>query len=263
MPQIRLGTVAPILILLLCVLSCDRFTGGPSSAKPTQVVDLPSMVGKSLQEMTTMLGPPTPQVLCYDWELAEGELNVCYETSDYAKRFMSSISYNLKPYTGGASDRGVGSPEEMMALVHLDVQGKGPEENRRGFVTYKDLSINGKSCFVDVHPRGTNLIFAPRGPRYMTVELYVQNPNITLFRETYHKGYGKDFYEQQTDIDLPVGSVLMGHGNWEVCTGANFTGNCKILDGVDREYLDNSNNFSAFGIGGTIRSLRPVEGKVR
>jgi len=251
MTLIRLGTVVVLVTLLLSIISCDRF-GSSNVAKPTQVVDLPSMMGKSLQEMTTMLGPFTKKALCYGWELPEGELTVCYGAGDNAKRLMSSISYELKP------DRGVGSLEEMMALVNINVQGKEAKKNRRGFFTY-DFRLNDKSCFVDIHPRGRNLIFGPRDPVYKAANLYIQNPTIHLYPRPDRNGYGKTFYEQQTNVNLSVGSVTLGQGNWEVCTEVNFTGKCKILDGVDSEYLKNRENFSAFGLGETIRSLRPVE----
>lgn len=267
MKQARLGTVVIILTLLLSIVSCDRFIGNSNVTKPTKVVDLASMAGKSLQEMTTMLGPPRQQVLCYHWELPEGEVTVCYEGS--VKKYMSSISYELKPDSGSGAERGVGSLEEMMALINIDVQGKEAEKNnRRGLFTYNDISINGvtingRSCFVDVQPRGKNLIFGPREPTYISAHMYIQNPHIYLYPTADHNVKGTTFYEPQTDINLKVGSVTLGHANWEVCTEANFTGKCKILDPVDREYLDNSNNFSAFGLGETIRSLRPVEKKVR
>ncbi len=258
MIQTRLGTVVLLLILLLSIVSCDRFNSSSNVVKPTQVVDLPSMAGKSLQEMTTMLGQPRQQVLCYLWELSEGELTVCYGAGSDAKKLMSSISYELK------DDRGVGSLEEMMSLVKIDVQGKQAEENRRGFFTYNDISINGvsingTSCFVDIHPRSKSLIFGSREPVYKSAQLYIQNPHIYLYPRPDSGGDGKTIYEQQTNVNLTVGSVTIGHGNWEVCTEANFTGKCKILDPVAREYLDNSKNFSAFGLGDIIRSLRPVE----
>lgn len=253
MTQIRFGTVVPLLILLLAVVSCDRFSGGSNVAKPTQVVDFPSMVGKSLQEMTTMLGTPTKPASCYHWELPEGELNVCYETSDASKR-MSSMSYTLKP------ELGVGSLEEMMALLKIDVQGKVAEENRRGFSTY-NISLNGKSCFVDIHPRATIPIIGPRGPIYTVAQLYIRNPYIYLHSGPDRTGKETIVYEQQTNINLSVGSVMLGDGNWELCTDVNFTGKCKVLTGVGDEYFKNSKNFSGFGLGNTIRSLRPVEKK--
>ena len=253
MTQTRLGTVVPILILLLSILSCDRFNGSSNVAKPTQVVDFPSMIGKSLQEMTTMLGPLKQNGR---WELPEGELDVHYEIPDEAKGLMSSIDYQLKP------DFGVGSPEEMMALLNINVQGKEAKKDARGrgFFTY-DISMNGKSCFIDIHPRDTDLIFGPRGPIYTVAELYIQNPDITLYSSADYKGKETPFYEQQTNINVSVGSVLLGYGHWEVCTEVNFTGNCKILDNGVGEYFEKSKNFSSFGLGETIRSLRPVEKK--
>ncbi|MFL6375615.1 MAG: beta/gamma crystallin-related protein [Pyrinomonadaceae bacterium] len=246
-----------MLVLFLAVISCDRSTGNSNVAKPTQVVAFPSMVGKSLQELTTMLGQPTPQVLCYNWELPEGKLNVCYEGHD-GKKLMSSITYELMPDPGSASDRGVGSPAEMMALLNINVEGKEAEENRRGFFTYNDIRLNGKSCFVDIHRRSTNLVFGPRVPVYTVAQLYIRNPNIYLYSSLDLKGTETHLYEERANIDISVGSVLLGEGNWEVCTEPNFAGNCKILDGIG-EYLEKRKNFSAFGIGQRIRSLRPVE----
>jgi hypothetical protein len=133
------------------------------------------MIGKSLQEMTTMLGQATPTVSCFRWELAEGKLTVCYELGDNAKRLMSSIDYELKP------DFAVSSPAEMMALIKLDVQGREAKEDRRGFFTYDNISMNGKSGFVDIHRRSTNSIFGSRAPIYVLAEFHIQNPEIHLY----------------------------------------------------------------------------------
>ncbi len=252
MIKIHCGTI--ILSLMLSLVSCERFTGSSNVAKPAQVVDFPSMAGKSLQELAEKLGPYKEKETCYAWELAEGELSVCYEIRDYAKKLMSSISYDLKP------DLRVGSPQEMMELIKMDVEGKEAEKNRRGFFTY-NLRLNGKSCFVDIHQQGENIIFGAHDPLFARTVLHIRNPNINLYPNPDHNGNGKTFYEQQTKIDLQVGSVTLGHGNWEVCNAENFTGKCKILDGLDRNYLENNKNFSAFGLGETVRSLRPMEEK--
>lgn len=255
MTQIRVGTVVPILLVLLVILSCAGF-GTSDIAKPTKVVDFPSMVGKSLQELTTMLGPATQRVECYNWKLPEGELGVCYETEDYAKKLMSSLSYRLNPDSNPRL--GVGSIEEMMALVNINVEGKQAKEDRRKFFTY-DIDINGKSCFVDVVPAGRKLFFGPPEPTYVDANLHIRNPSIVFYTMANSQGYGKRYYEQQTDIDLTVGSVTLGSGDWEVCTEPDFTGKCKILDGIDREYLENSDDFSRFGLGKNIRSFRSVK----
>ena len=267
MKQARLGTVVLLLILLLFIVSCDRFIGSSNVVKPTKVVDLRLMAGKSLQEMTTMLGPPRQEVLCYHWELSEGEVTVCYEGS--VKKYMSSIAYELKPDSGSGAERGVGSLDEMMALVNIDVQGKEAEKNnRRGLFTYNNININGvtingTSCFVDVRPRRKGLFFGPREPIYIGAHLYIQYPHIYLYPSPDLQGKDTQFRAQQTDVNLTVGSVLYGHAKWELCTGVNFTGKCKIIEGVGNEYFEKSKNFSLFGIGNTIRSLRPIEEKVK
>jgi hypothetical protein len=258
MKQIRLTNVVLILSLLLSMSSCDRLTGSSNVSKPTKVVDFPSIVGKSLLEMTTMLGQATERCpTCgYEWELPEGELRVSYELGDYAKKWMSSIEYKLKP------DLAVSSTEEMMALLNINVQGKEAKEDRRGFFTYKDININGKSGFIDVHPRSRSIIFGKQNPEFITIDLYIHNPEINFYRLPNREGTETTFWEQKTDINVSVGSVIIDDGDWEVCTGANFTGKCKILeDKVDSEYWKNSKNFSAFGLGNTIKSVRPVKRK--
>ena len=262
MTHLRFRTIAPFLIFLLFILSCKLFPDRSDNViRPTNVVDLSSMAGKSLQELTTLLGPPGQQTLCYHWELAEGEIGVCYETRDSAKKLMSSISYELRPDPGSGYVRGVGSVEGMMALVNIDVQGRQAEQTRQGFFTYQDMLINGKSCFVDVHPKVRDSLFGPREPTYVSAQLYIRNPLIDLFSSPNFVGPSKTFYEQQANVDLTVGSFLLGHGSWEVCTEVNFAGTCIILD-PGSEYPANK-NFDAFGLGNTIRSLRPVEDKVR
>jgi hypothetical protein len=105
--------------------------------KPTQVVDLPLMIGKSRPEITKMVGisPYRDENVAADWELPEGRLTV----------FRNSINYNLKSYSDFDPDHGVASPEEMAALVNIDIQGRQPEKIRDGVVAYRNLSVNGKT----------------------------------------------------------------------------------------------------------------------
>jgi hypothetical protein len=140
----RLGTVVPLLILLLSTLSCSLFSDG---FKPTQVVDLPPMVGKSLQELTTTLGPAKVAGICHAWYLPEGEIHACYESGDDAKKTMSSISYRFPPASIVTPRSAVSSPEEMAALVNIDLEGKKPDSEFRGGYAY-NLSLNGKADYV-------------------------------------------------------------------------------------------------------------------
>ena len=113
--------------------------------KPTQVVDLPSMVGKSLQEMTALFGPSEERGICYGWNLPEGELTVCYKDRDSAKKSMSSVSYRFPPATFLSPRAAVSSPEEMAALVKIDLRGRMPDTEIRGAYIYDDLILNGKA----------------------------------------------------------------------------------------------------------------------
>lgn len=140
MAQISIGTVAPTLILVLVTLSCALFT---NPTKPTRIVDLAPMLGKSLEEMKAMFGPSKERGICYQWALPEGELSVCYK--DYAKKSMETLSYSFPPATLFAPRIAVGSPEEMAALVNIDLQGRKPHTEIRGSYIYDDLILNGKA----------------------------------------------------------------------------------------------------------------------
>ena len=80
------------------------------------------------------VSPYRQETTAVDWELPEGYLIV----------FKNSIDYKLKSYSDFDPDRGVGSPEEMAALVGVDIQGRQPEKARDG-VVYRNLSVNGKT----------------------------------------------------------------------------------------------------------------------
>jgi hypothetical protein len=95
------------------------------------------MIGKSRPEITRMVGisPYRDESVAADWDLPEGRLTL----------FRNSIDYNLKSYSDFDPDRGVATPEEMAALVNIDIQGRQPEKIRDGVVAYRNLSVNGKT----------------------------------------------------------------------------------------------------------------------
>jgi hypothetical protein len=143
----RLGTVVVLVTLLLSIISCGRFNGRSNGARPTQVVDLPSMIGKSREEITKMVGipPSKDDSLGPVWELPEGSLSVFKKENGET----SFISYSLKkPYSG------FDSPEEMAKLVNIDVQRRQPREIYSGTQIYDDVSANGKTFDVAVDKEG-------------------------------------------------------------------------------------------------------------
>ena len=153
MTRTRLGTaVIPIAILLLSTLSCALFM---DNVKPTQVVGLSPMVGKSLAEMTTLLGEPKPSGICHAWDLPEGRLSVCYRDGDYAKKSMEFIHYTFPPTPLFGPTTAVGTPEEMAALVGVDLQGRKPDSTIRGGYAYDNYVLNGRAVdlFFDGGPK--------------------------------------------------------------------------------------------------------------
>ncbi|MEO6051678.1 MAG: hypothetical protein ABIP78_10150 [Pyrinomonadaceae bacterium] len=152
MTQKRLGTVVPVAILLLSILSCAPFM---NVTKPTQVVDLAPMVGKSLQEMTTLHGPPKQMGICHGWDLAEGVLSVCYKSGDSSKKMMETLHYRLPPTPLFGPSTAVSSPEEMAALVKIDLQGRKPDTSIQGGYGYDNYVLNGKAVdlFFDGGPK--------------------------------------------------------------------------------------------------------------
>lgn len=153
MTRTRLGTVIPVGILMLSTISCAFFT---NPTKPTKVADLPPMLGKSLEEMTTLLGPSREQGICYGWDLAEGELSVCYRDGDSSKKLMESLHYRFPPPPLFTPRIAAGSPEEMAPIAGIDLKGRKPDTEIQGGYGYDDLILNGKTVnvFFDGGPKG-------------------------------------------------------------------------------------------------------------
>lgn len=152
MTQTRFGRIVPILILLLVAIACGPFS---NATKPTQVVDISPMIGKSLQEMTTLLGPPKDVGICHGWDVAEGQLSVCYQSGDHQKKLMENLHYRLPPAPFFAARIAAATPEEMAALVKIDLQGRKPDTEIRGGYGYDNFILNGKpvDLFFDGGPK--------------------------------------------------------------------------------------------------------------
>lgn len=74
---------------------------------------------------------------------------------------------------------------------------------------------------------------------------------VVVFSQSNFRGTPTNYKTAQAILNRRVGSVTIGKGVWEVCTGRNFTGNCQTLS-------QSVSNFSTLGIGTNIRSIRPV-----
>lgn len=80
---------------------------------------------------------------------------------------------------------------------------------------------------------------------------------IILYTQANYRGTPTNYRGVQPRISKTTGSVTIGKGVWEICSGNNFTGRCQTLE-------SSVPNMTVFGIfGRTIRSLRPVRGQPR
>lgn len=74
---------------------------------------------------------------------------------------------------------------------------------------------------------------------------------IVLYSQNNYRGTVINYNTEQRNINRRVGSITVGKGIWEVCSGANFTGRCQTIN-------QSVPNYGFFGFGQTVRSLRPV-----
>ncbi|QQS33123.1 MAG: peptidase inhibitor family I36 protein [Acidobacteriota bacterium] len=74
---------------------------------------------------------------------------------------------------------------------------------------------------------------------------------IVLYSQNNYRGTVINYNSEQSNINRRVGSITIGKGVWEVCSGANFTGRCQTLN-------QSVPSYGIFGFGQNIRSLRPV-----
>lgn len=79
---------------------------------------------------------------------------------------------------------------------------------------------------------------------------------IVIFSRANYRGTSNNYSSAQSNIRRTVGSITLGRGVWEVCTGANYSGRCEII-------TQSVSNFSRLGLGRTIRSVRPARPQPR
>jgi hypothetical protein len=74
---------------------------------------------------------------------------------------------------------------------------------------------------------------------------------IVLYSQNNYRGSVWNYNTEQRNINRRVGSITVGRGVWEVCSGPNFTGRCQTIN-------QSVPNYGFFGFGQMVRSLRPV-----
>ncbi len=146
-------------MLVVVVLGCGRFgaSSGPvsnssansnSSAKPVKkLVDLPSLLGKSVDEMNTILGQKqTQKMYSVDYEIENGSV---YAQYDNITKKQTVLRFTFREMEiDGRKVRGFVTSKALEQAVGLDLTGT-PEMSEYEEVR-KDYMINGKKCDVTV-----------------------------------------------------------------------------------------------------------------
>lgn len=79
-----------------------------------------------------------------------------------------------------------------------------------------------------------------------------QNPYVVLYTQSNYRGTPTTYRSARSRMVKSTGSVTVGAGVWELCTGNNYTGTCRKVD-------SSVANMMIFGVfSRTIRSLRPI-----
>ena len=84
-----------------------------------------------------------------------------------------------------------------------------------------------------------------------------RNWYVVLYSQQNYRGTPSNYSGAQPRINITAGSITIGEGVWEVCTGSNFTGNCQTI----RRSQSNMNFLGSSRT--TVRSLRPVRRQPR
>lgn len=148
--------ILPIFALSIAVLGCGLFRNDSkvasnnepavtaSPAAPAKAVDMPSLIGKSRDEIKKIVGvePKAETDPFIEWYLPQGHLEVSYNNKGKQRR----ISFSFKPVSVGSQTiSGFDSADKLGDLVGVDVHGKSPTSTISTFYIYEGLQLNGKA----------------------------------------------------------------------------------------------------------------------
>jgi hypothetical protein len=150
-----------LLSLVICVLGCNRVTAPPvnsnlantsaTPAQPVKVVDLPSLVVKSRDEIKEIVrGVPTRETP----DSLEYSFPQCDLTIQYTKDKPSRISFSFKMFlVGDRTMSGTNTADQLGDMVRIDVHGQTPTSTNGPFHIYEQ-AIGGKKVAVTFHKIG-------------------------------------------------------------------------------------------------------------
>ncbi|HVF46199.1 MAG TPA: hypothetical protein VNA17_01395 [Pyrinomonadaceae bacterium] len=148
-----------LLVLAMVVMGCGRFgadggTAGNSSANAkavpapvTKLVDLPALLGKSVDEMNTIIGQQQKEsVGSVRYKLPKGHV---YAGLDKDKKAVL-VSFTFETQTAeGMSFSGYPTAEQLGQAVGLEIKGT-PSPISKYEDKYYDFMVAGKKCELSV-----------------------------------------------------------------------------------------------------------------
>ena len=153
------------MLLVIYVLGCNSVTAPPSNLnlvntnpapdKPVKVVDLPSIIGKSRDEIKMMVrGVPTGDDPL-EYSFPQGKVTI-----QFTKDKPRSISFNFKTNSVGDSTvLGTDRADQLGDIVGIDVHGKTPNSINGPLYIYEQ-EIGGKKV---------RLVFKHGGGKFSSV----------------------------------------------------------------------------------------------
>jgi len=153
----KLGAIALILLVPTCLVSCGRLNAPQQRAAP--VVDIPSLFGRSVDEVKQTLGPPTSGdgKLSLTWELHDGELTIITVWKQETKVEKFIFEPNLTSEAQKQNYKLL-SYEQCGDLIGVDIHGVKPDdyayEKGSEVANYRHLVLNGHPAYVGFEKRG-------------------------------------------------------------------------------------------------------------
>lgn len=152
----------PLLIIVAVVLGCNLFRGttntnsGPANTAPERakkLVDIPSLIGKPLDEVKKELGEPAQKIsdTIHKWKFDQGgprgDLTLYCDYRKPSK--VERIGFSMETiYAEGYAFSGFPTYDKLGDTVGIDVRGKTPkssDESETGSVKFEKIDLNGKN----------------------------------------------------------------------------------------------------------------------
>ena len=144
-------TIIPLMLLIVAVAACGRFQTGenaaPAARPATKVVDIPSLIGKSKDEVkksvTKSVSAETPEELKFDFP--DGKLTVSFNEG-IGRPIYFAVPRGPDIETAGASI------ERLGEFTGIDMKGRTPTKTDPMGTYYENETLDGKKVRIVFSP---------------------------------------------------------------------------------------------------------------